>query len=76
MRALFTIALKNGWASVALKALELSKMIDKRMWSIESPLRQFRQGIPPDVIRRIERKEFPWERFFDLKPHEVCLHFE
>ena len=73
MRALFTIALKRGWASVAAKCLCLCKSIDRRQWGIESPLRQFSKAIPADVIRRVERKEFPWERFFDLKSHEVRI---
>eukprot|EP01083_Nonionella_stella_P140495 430948_1 len=77
MRALFTIAMKRGWAVVATKCLDLCKMTDRRMWGIESPLRQFSRAIPNDVIRRIERKEFPWERFFDLKSHEIgeLIHF-
>lgn len=77
MRALFTIGLKNEWSQVAQKCLDFSKMIDKRMWAIESPLRQFYRSIPADVIRRIERKEFPWSRLFDLKAHEIgeLIHF-
>lgn len=31
-RALFEIALKRGWVSVATKLLSLSKSIDLRMW--------------------------------------------
>ena len=70
MRALFEIVLKRGWASVALKCLNLCKMIDHRMWGVQSPLRQFR-GIPADVIKRIEGKDFPWERFYDLEAHAL-----
>jgi replicative superfamily II helicase len=33
MRALFEIALKRGWAQLALRLLTLCKMVDKRMWS-------------------------------------------
>ena len=35
-----------------------------------SPLRQFKK-IPMEVIKRIEKKEFPWERYYDLGPTEI-----
>jgi len=39
-------------------------------WQSMSPLRQFKK-IPEEVIRKIEKKNFPWERFYDLNPHEI-----
>ncbi len=35
-----------------------------------TPLRQFKK-LPNDVIRRIEKKDFPWERFYDLGHSEI-----
>ena len=35
-----------------------------------TPLRQFKR-LPDDVIRRIEKKDFPWERFYDLGHSEI-----
>lgn len=35
-----------------------------------SPLRQFKK-IPMEVIKRIEKKEFPWERYYDLGATEI-----
>lgn len=70
MRALFEIVLKRGWASAAIKCLNLCKMISRKMWGVQSPLRQF-TGIPADVIKRIEGKDFPWERFYDLEAHAL-----
>lgn len=35
-----------------------------------TPLRQFKK-LPDDVIRRIEKKDFPWERFYDLGHSEI-----
>ena len=35
-----------------------------------SPLRQFKK-IPEEVIKKIEKKNFQWERFYDLKAHEI-----
>ncbi|KAG0472875.1 hypothetical protein HPP92_014732 [Vanilla planifolia] len=37
--ALFEIFLKRGWARLAEKALNLCKMVDKRMWSVQTPLK-------------------------------------
>lgn len=70
MRALFEIVLKRGWASAAVKCLNLCKMISHRMWGAQSPLRQFK-GIPSDIIKRIEGKDFVWDRFYDLEAHAI-----
>lgn len=70
MRAIFEIVLNRGWAQLTDKCLNLCKMIDKRMWLSMSPLRQFKK-IPMEVIKRIEKKEFPWERYYDLGATEI-----
>ena len=70
LRALFEICLKLGWAQLAEKALNLCKMVDRRSWLSLSPLRQFK-GIPEDVIRKLEKKDLPFERLYDLNPHEI-----
>ena len=57
----------NGWAQLADKALSLSKMVDRRMWQSMCPLRQFKK-IPVDVVKKIEKKNFPFERLYDLGP--------
>lgn len=67
LRAMFEICLKRGWAALTHKALAFCQMVEKRMWTTMTPLRQFK-GVPLDVIRRAERKEFPWYRYFDLEP--------
>ena len=45
MRCLHEIVLKRGWAALAERVLNFRKMIDRRMWLSQSPLRQFK-GIP------------------------------
>ena len=70
MRCLHEIVLKRGWASLADRVLGFCKMIDRRMWLSQTPLRQFK-GIPEDIIKKIEKKDFPWERFYDLQPQEI-----
>ncbi|KAJ8971261.1 hypothetical protein NQ317_011620, partial [Molorchus minor] len=70
MRAIFEIVLHRGWAQLADKSLALCKMIDKRMWQSMSPLRQFRK-MPEEIVKKIEKKNFPWERLYDLGPNEI-----
>ncbi|KAF3762397.1 hypothetical protein M406DRAFT_63315 [Cryphonectria parasitica EP155] len=67
LRAIFEIALKKGWASVAKTALNLCKMAEKRMWPTMTPLRQF-HNCPRDIVQKAERTEVPWSSFFDLDP--------
>ncbi|KAF0300038.1 putative U5 small nuclear ribonucleoprotein helicase [Amphibalanus amphitrite] len=70
MRAIYEIVLSRGWAQLAEKSLSLCKMADKRMWQSMSPLRQFKK-IPDEVVRKIEKKSFPFERLYDLGPSEI-----
>jgi pre-mRNA-splicing helicase BRR2 len=70
MRALYEVVVRRGWAHLANRTLNICKMVDKRMWSTQSPLRQFR-GVPEDIIKKIEKKDFPWERLYDLPPEGI-----
>ncbi|EYU41212.1 hypothetical protein MIMGU_mgv1a000056mg [Erythranthe guttata] len=70
MRALFEIVLKRGWAQLAEKALKLCKMIGRRMWSVQTPLRQF-HGSPNEILMKIEKKDLAWERYYDLTSQEI-----
>ncbi|XP_034947956.1 putative U5 small nuclear ribonucleoprotein 200 kDa helicase [Chelonus insularis] len=70
MRAIFEIVLYRGWAQLADKCLSLCKMIDRRIWQSMSPLRQFRK-MPEEIVKKIEKKNFPWERLYDLGPNEI-----
>ncbi|PRQ41547.1 putative RNA helicase [Rosa chinensis] len=57
VRALFEIVLKRGWAQLADKALNLCKMVSKRMWSVQILLRQF-HGITKDVLVKLQKNNF------------------
>lgn len=70
IRAIYEIVLINGWAQLADKTLALCKMIDRRMWQSMCPLRQFKK-IPLDVVKKIEKKSFAFERLYDLGPNEI-----
>ena len=71
MRAIFEIALKRGWAALSVKALTICKMVEKRTWCSQSPLRQF-SGIPEVIIRKLEKNsDIAWDRYYDLKPQDL-----
>ncbi|KAK5987308.1 Activating signal cointegrator 1 complex subunit 3-like 1 [Cladobotryum mycophilum] len=67
LRAIFEIALKKGWSTVAKTALDLCKMAEKRMWPTMSPLRQF-PSCPRDIVQKAERIDVSWSSYFDLDP--------
>lgn len=69
-RAIFEICLRRGWARVARKALDICKMVERRQWLSHTPLRQI-PSLPVELVRRVERKDFPFERLFDLNPAEL-----
>ena len=71
MRGLFEIFLKKNWSQIAEISLTTCKMIDKRMWSCMTPLRQFK-GIPEEIMRRIEKKEqLTWEHFYNMSSQQI-----
>ena len=70
IRAMFEIVLKKGWASLADKLLNLAKMVEKRIWLSQSPLRQF-DRIPLDLVRRLERKNISWDRYQTLSTNDL-----
>ncbi|KAJ9088373.1 Pre-mRNA-splicing helicase BRR2 [Entomophthora muscae] len=70
LRAMFEMCLRRGWSSLARAALDLCKIVDRRCWLSMTPLRQFRT-IPPDLIKRIDAKKYPWDRYLDLDAHQL-----
>ncbi|KAE8717867.1 SNRNP200 protein [Hibiscus syriacus] len=70
IRALFEIVLKRGWAQLAEKALNLCKMVTKRMWNVQTPLQQF-NGIPNEILMKLEKKDLAWDRYYDLSSKEI-----
>jgi pre-mRNA-splicing helicase BRR2 len=47
------------------------QMVQRRMWLSHTPLRQFGNAIKPEYIRKIEKKDIPWERYYDLSPQDL-----
>jgi pre-mRNA-splicing helicase BRR2 len=51
----FEITLKRGRAQLAKKALNLCKLVDKQLWSVQTPLQQF-TGIPMEILIKLNKK--------------------
>ena len=69
-RALFEIVMNRGWAQLCHKVLNLSKMIEHRMWYTQTPLRQFPK-IEKTILKQLEGKNTLWERLYDYTPAEL-----
>uniref|UniRef100_A0A914ZLT1 U5 small nuclear ribonucleoprotein 200 kDa helicase n=1 Tax=Parascaris univalens TaxID=6257 RepID=A0A914ZLT1_PARUN len=69
-RALFEIVLWRGWAHLAQKVLSVCKMVNTRQWQSLNPLHQFRK-IPSEVVRSIDKKNYAFERLYDLDQHQL-----
>lgn len=71
LRALFEVALKRGWAALACRTLNICKMVERKTWCSQSPLRQF-GSIPEVIIKKLEKvSDITWERYYDLKPQDL-----
>ena len=71
IRCIYELVLHKGWAQLCSKALNLSKCATHKMWSSQTPLRQFR-GLNNDTLIKIERKDqLSWEHICQMSPQEI-----
>ena len=70
MRGLFDIALRNGWPSLSSKLLTMSKVVERRMWSFEHPLKQFGR-LKHDVLEKLENTKSTLDRMKDMTADEL-----
>ncbi|XP_025945383.1 activating signal cointegrator 1 complex subunit 3 isoform X2 [Apteryx rowi] len=70
VRALFEIALRKRWPAMTYRLLNLSKVIDKRLWGWVSPLRQF-SVLPPSVLTKLEEKNLTVDKMKDMRKDEI-----
>ncbi|KAJ2744981.1 Pre-mRNA splicing [Coemansia sp. BCRC 34301] len=71
-RALFDLARARGWARAARESLAWARMVDRRAWAAESPLRQLGRACPPELLRAVERSPVSWSRLVDLNAPELA----
>ncbi len=65
-RALLQIIIQKRWAALADKCLRLCKMVDKKQWASQTPLRQFSGIVDESILRKLERKYIDFERYYGL----------
>ncbi|KAG8582318.1 hypothetical protein GDO81_008009 [Engystomops pustulosus] len=70
VRALFEVALRKRWPAMTYKLLNLSKVIDKRLWGWASPLRQF-SILQPNVLTKLEEKKLTIDKLKDMRKDEI-----
>jgi replicative superfamily II helicase len=70
IRALFEICSGRGWSKASRLTLDFCKIIERRQWRVNSPLRQLPM-LSEETLRRLERKDFPFHRLFDLDSSEL-----
>ena len=66
LRALFEICLRRGWAGPTEATLALCQMAEHRMWSTQSPLRQFPK-LRKEIVSRVEGISVRWNDYFQYK---------
>lgn len=73
LRALFELCLRRGWSRLAKRALGLCKAVQQRQWAAQTPLRQTagHGRLPAELLRKLEAKDFPFARLFDLNAAEL-----
>ncbi|OCT80431.1 activating signal cointegrator 1 complex subunit 3 [Xenopus laevis] len=70
VRALFEVALRKRWPAMTHRLLNLSKIIDKRLWGWASPLRQF-SILPPSVLSKLEERKLTIDKLKDMRKDEI-----
>lgn len=73
MRALFEIALKNGWPLATSLLLKLTKMVDRRLWDFENPLRQF-PHLGEEIFRKLENRKMTIEHLREMTASDIGLN--
>lgn len=72
LRAIHEISLYKKWPSVSKLSLNLCKMVEQRMWSSNSPFRQFGSLVPKEIIRTTENSFLPFVTYIDLEAEELA----
>ena len=73
VRGLFEIVLKKGMTRVSSRLLKLCKSVDRRLWPMNTPLRQFGARLGNDVLRKIENAKLTIDRMKDMTLKEVGM---
>ncbi|KAI3382365.1 hypothetical protein SNEBB_006718 [Seison nebaliae] len=71
-RAYFEMALSKNWPQFAAVTLNMCKLIEKRLWNHEHPLRQFMpRDISFEICKKLENKKMTLDRISDMEKTEI-----
>jgi len=70
IRGVFEVALRRNWPLMSGRLLKLSKIVEKRLWDWEHPLRQFAY-LPAEVLTKIEERGLSVDRLRDMDSKEI-----
>ena len=70
------MALRKGWPLMAGRLLQLSKIIERRLWGFENPLRQFTY-LPVEILQKIEAKKLSLDMLREASATDIgqCENF-
>lgn len=71
-RAMYDLALRRKWSRLAKTLLDISKMIERRLWLTHSPLRQF-PDVPREILQVSERSMTPWKYYLALEEPKLAI---
>lgn len=71
-RAMYDLALMKKWSRLAKTLLNISKMIERRLWLTHSPLRQF-ADVPREIVQVSERSMTPWKYYLALDEPKLAI---
>ncbi|SCM03506.1 pre-mRNA-splicing helicase BRR2, putative [Plasmodium chabaudi adami] len=74
-RSFFEISLKKGFYNLIYLCLKFCKMIEHRMWSSMTPLRQFGL-LSKDLIKIIEKKNISFKNYLTMDLNEYITVFK
>ena len=69
-RALFEVSVRNGWPLRAARLLKMCCMLDRRLWSTASPLRQL-VLLPPEIVMKIEDLKLSLYKLRELSASDI-----
>uniref|UniRef100_A0A2C9KC69 Activating signal cointegrator 1 complex subunit 3 n=1 Tax=Biomphalaria glabrata TaxID=6526 RepID=A0A2C9KC69_BIOGL len=72
LRALFEMAIKNSNPIMASRLLEMCKMVDKRLWGFENPMRQFSM-LSPEILTKLESKRLLPDKMKEMDSKDIGL---
>lgn len=71
LRAMYELCLKQRWSQPTKTLLNLCKSVKWRMWTTNTPLKQFKK-CPTEVIKRAETSTLPWSEYLKFNnPSEL-----